>query len=972
MPLQDQLLPLSFNKGVNTKSDNKQLTPGTPSELINVTFISPEEITKRDGHLALASSIVTGSSITMGRSLHSFYGSLVLDSGNKVYTYSTTLGKWSDNGNKISLNISSNSISANMKSTYAPTAAIDPLGLSIVGAQTNTLNDNVRFTITDTTNESIVYQIDEQLGKDAQAYDLNSKFITLTATATIAGPLVYRIIPVNNPTAATSGSLLTLAAPTANNVYLFDGVTNATHLFLAYVDATGNLVLAKYTDSLSLVTSVTVETAITASSKPSVAIDSATGNIWISYINGANSIRTATYTANLTSVYAVTTVGAGLGSAFPLFTSVVTSPTSIAFFYSPLNAAVNLTRYRTIDRVSTVTQTNVVGYHFLVGSKPFIDDNGNVCIFVHVKSTVQPTYFLIKINSFEAITSNRLSVIGKVAPLTASQMQQLSLPQIKFTQGYIFPYIDSVSQTIDAGTTTLIYNLYLAMLDYDAKSISVALGNNLTLSGALPYFYDGKGIAEVGFNVFPEKPINGGSVAGTIPAGTYSYVATYEYYDNQGNLHRSAPSEALSITVASPQANGVTVNTLTLTEAYKCPLGNTASPCYIVLYRTVNGGTTYYRVAKQLNDPANSNQGFTDNTSDATLIGSTQLYTTGGEVENISPPSTDLMTSFKNRIILVDSQNPLNWWASKQVIQGFPPEFSDLFTNSIDQRGGKITAVSTMDDKLIFFKKSVIFYVFGDGPSPAGTNNDFSYPQIVTTDVGCSNRDSVVIMPLGLMFQSDKGIYLLARSMETVYIGAAVEEYNDRKVTSAQVVPDTTQVRLTLDDSTVLVYDYFAQQWSVFTGLEFVSATTFNNKYHGLKPSGIVWAETKGEDTDDGTAIPMKFKSGWINLGGIQGFQRVKELLLVGESTEVTQLSVSFAYDFKDLDVQNTVISITETQEPTQYRVFPARQKSETIRITIQDTPSAPSRGIINLSAMTLEVGIKKGPNKMSASKSYG
>jgi len=104
-------------------------------------------------------------------------------------------------------------------------------------------------------------------------------------------------------------------------------------------------------------------------------------------------------------------------------------------------------------------------------------------------------------------------------------------------------------------------------------------------------------------------------------------------------------------------------------------------------------------------------------------------------------------------------------------VPGFPAEFSDVFVNNIDELGGGVTAIGAMDDKLIFFKANTKFFVYGDGPTPSGANNTFSDADRVTSDGGCVNQRSIVSTPMGLMYQSLKGIYLLDRSMVDQSLG---------------------------------------------------------------------------------------------------------------------------------------------------------------------------------------------------------
>jgi hypothetical protein len=79
----------------------------------------------------------------------------------------------------------------------------------------------------------------------------------------------------------------------------------------------------------------------------------------------------------------------------------------------------------------------------------------------------------------------------------------------------------------------------------------------------------------------------------------------------------------------------------------------------------------------------------------------------------------------------------------------------------VSQVGGDITALKAMDDKLIIFKENAIFYLSGDGPNNLGQQDTFIEPQLISSDIGCSVKNSVVLTPAGIFFKSHKGIHLL-------------------------------------------------------------------------------------------------------------------------------------------------------------------------------------------------------------------
>ena len=349
--------------------------------------------------------------------------------------------------------------------------------------------------------------------------------------------------------------------------------------------------------------------------------------------------------------------------------------------------------------------------------------------------------------------------------------------------------------------------------------------------------------------------------------------------------------------------------------------------------------------------------------------------TDGGEVENINMPATSAITSFKNRAVGIAPESPYSWFYSKQVLPNTPTEFSsELFLENVDQKIGKITAIGTLDDKLILFGPTRKYYVVGSGPTPSGVNNDFSEAQIITGSAGCSNQRSVIELPIGLLYQNSvKGIYLLDRSLQDRYIGADVEAYNGIAITSAVNVPTQNKCVLTLATGVNLVYDYFVNQWEVdpLPASYVVDATQFQSTYCWLAPNGVIYQQTPGQYTDAGAFIPMSFKTGWLSFANIGGFQRVWELQLVGTYKSPHTLTVNIYTDFSTSIAQTVTIPVLSDPGLYQFRIRLTHQKCETMQIEVIESQSAPYGEGFSLSAMNLRAGVKKGQYKLPAGASY-
>lgn len=456
-----------------------------------------------------------------------------------------------------------------------------------------------------------------------------------------------------------------------------------------------------------------------------------------------------------------------------------------------------------------------------------------------------------------------------------------------------------------------------------------------------------------------------------------------------------------SITITPQTVSAINVNIPTIRLTYKI-----ANPVKLVVYRSSVAQPVFYQAtsisAPILNNLAVDSLTFTDILPDTDIIGNNILYTTGGVVENIGAPAASAVTLFKSRLFLIDAEDKNLLWFSKQVIEAVPVEMSDLFTlyiaPTVSSEGstGPMRALAALDDKLIIFKRDAIYYITGTGPDNTGANNDFSEPIFVTSTVGCSNQRSIAFIPEGLMFQSDKGIWLLGRDLSTKYIGAPVEAYNANRVLSAVTVPGTNQVRFTLDNGVTLMYDYFYGQWGTFNGIPAVSSTLYQGLHTYINAQGKVFQETPGQYLDGSSPTLLSLTTSWLNLAGLQGYERAYFFYLLGTYLSPHKLTVQIAYDYNASPTQTTIVSPenfsgTYGLEPgaygadspyggsgqlEQWRVFLQKQTCQSFQITITETfdsffGTAAGAGL-TLSGLDIIVGLKRAYRPIRAANSVG
>lgn len=457
-----------------------------------------------------------------------------------------------------------------------------------------------------------------------------------------------------------------------------------------------------------------------------------------------------------------------------------------------------------------------------------------------------------------------------------------------------------------------------------------------------------------------------GQILTDVTTGANISAGTYITSINTGTstIGLSLPTAAASAT--SPGDTLQTVTTASNTINIPTDRLTYSTSSKVVLYRWSTAQQIYYQVTSiqlpLLNDTTIDYVTFTDTQGDGAILGNNILYTTGGVVENISPPPLVAVGLYKSRLVGIDAEDRNTAWFSKQVIENTPVEMSDLFTvyvsPTISSEGstGVLRCVSALDDKWIFFKDSAIYYVTGTGPNNTGDQDDFSDPVFITSTVGCANQKSIVFTPNGLMFQSSKGIWLLGRDLSTSYIGAPVETYNSAKVLSAVNIPTTNYVLFTLDSGVTLMYDYYFNQWGSFVNMPGVSSTLYQNLHTYINSFGEVFQETPGKYLDGAQPVLMAFTTAWLSLAGVQGFERAYFFSLLANYISPHKLNVQIAYDYVSSIAQSTIITpdnysgVYGGNSPygasspfggistlEQWRIFFRQQKCRTFQITINE-----------------------------------
>jgi hypothetical protein len=520
----------------------------------------------------------------------------------------------------------------------------------------------------------------------------------------------------------------------------------------------------------------------------------------------------------------------------------------------------------------------------------------------------------------------------------------------------------------------------------DAHFEHVTLGNILHVADGMVYDYDGCQVVENNF-LWTTCLVEVAQGSGDLVAETTYFLTAIIEWRVGSRVYRSMPAVPLQVDLAVAKGSyTVAVDMLNLT--YKASYDDGfKDPPRIIFFGTTSNGEIFHRLGT-LNGTSSGTNGpikadprtqgptsVTINYLDATILGNERLYTDGGTLENMPCPGARLIARRQNSLYCVGEDARLSNLSQEFQFGGDAAAvaFNQLNAFRADD-AGDVTATAVLDEKYIIFKRTQIFVVYGEGPSPTGAGTTLTRPQVIASDVGCIAPRSVVRGREGIFFQSAKGVYLLDRGLTITYIGLAVEDdFDGATISDAVVSADEERVHFVVKhatDSYVMCYDGTWQQWSKWT-------TTFNNAIGGIDRLGtftlyIASGNTYDQDanyTDDTTRVHMLARTGWVKVGGIQGFQRVNSArILYRWGGSVQNMRVKVYRDYQDTPFHNKVYTTAQMTglDPPQWEVPITIQKCEAIRFEVSDEDgAAPAQTDFQLTAITVDVGLKGTPKKL-------
>lgn len=992
MSLEFQIVPYVFNGSLETKVDEKSIGLDKMTVIENGVFNVGETIRKRNGYTSLGLGIVGSSStILNAAAMARFQDELMLFANSHFYTFAQARQRWVDRGAYVSCACSNIPVIRNSSTQTTPDLAyLDNLA---VYAWADT-RGGIRASVRDLVSGSIVindYSI-SSTGVNPKVVACGTNiFVFYVESTTLKG---RRLDQTSALAFTVFESAFTVYANVAASNKVHDwGTINNAMVWAVHNDASGvqigYLTQDKIVGSILYGYSAPVAVAEDVTSCLALYVNLFANLIYVAVFNSTNGTRIFSLNLNLSVNLSATTVDS---TTSPITSNVTVHEDifgNIIVVYDVYNAtdSKHFLRINTLALPSTMGSASVLKRGLGLISKLFVQNNLLYLVAVH-SSSLQSTYFILDTSG--NLVAKPLALNAGGLPATAD----LTSVVTKVAGVYVFAGLQKTQ--LPASTDSVFTSTGITEFTVDFRSLvnysSVQLNDNLHIGGGFLSMYDGLAIVEHGFHLFPEgvsvaAVLSGGSIAD----GTkYAHVAIFEWVDGQGQVHYSSPSVPTSTDMSGGSGSGsftVTVPTLRITAKTTVRIG---------IYRTEAAGQVFYKLGTVANDTTVDTVTFTDTFISSGILGNQLSYTNplastlqiATVAQNNAAPATNLLAHYFQRVLLVDATNPDVIWFSKEALPGVPIEFSSDFYISMPVEGGVITALQTLDSNLIVFKESRIYLITGEGPTSTGEQNDFTTPQLLASDVGCVDSDSVVLTPDGLMFKTMKGIYLLSRVGQVVYIGAPVEKYNSLTIRSADMVASNNQIRFLTDTGPCLVYDYFFKKWSTFINHSGYDALIWNDVYCYLRTDGKVYQENAGSYVDDQVPIILRMVTGWIKIVA-GGYQRVTHLLVNANwySSHTLQSKVYYDYQPTPDDQYDFNFETAQLAGPStwggdatwgagttwgggtgvyQFREHLSHQKCEALKLEFLDSMNAIYGSSYTIVNVALRIGKKEGLSKHS------
>lgn len=997
--LEFHTIQLPLVAGLNTRADPRALQP--PSLLIakNIEFEEPGGFQLRHPYTNLGTGIVGGGSIADIRRMYTYLGQHVLITKTAIYVYSKAHAAWVKKADYLAPKVTEAAVFVNTAEQIACDRAECSNVVFYAWDEKGSSTGQVYVAAADKDTGAILLNPtavnngsnDITVGGRPKLLNLGAKVLLcfVDATPDLRGLILD---PANLSSSATAASTILFTQLNGFN-QLYDGVVvgGVAYLVTRHTPSTSYDLLS-VTDAL-----VVNRTNKTPDCDGPVAIAAAPNGTHLQIVRDNAGAIQGDYVSiagpftSVTENQALGTGGATVNQIAAAYRSVQDSGQYRCYvFWSSQETTDEISfdcEYNWVDTGGTIGSEAVLVKRLGVASRAF-DHNGKVYVWLTfagesfasgmgeplgLRAQLQNTYFLYQDDG---------TLIAKACPFKGGGFAQNQghLPNVQWLGGAQYAWCAIERRVIETGGNHSGYGArapHEVVLEFDSNEArrAVQLGRTLYLTGGQILQFDGEGIVELGFHIYPWY-FAAVSAAGAIAAGTYSLKQTQAWENAQGEREWSttATGESLTFAVASKITPSMIPNHTTLKQGTRRHISqlywrtlinpNVESPFYLGTSKDPFNATNPNRYLP--NAPTSTFLStFDDNMTDADLSRKETNPENGGILESICPPPATIVCASQDRLFLAGiSDNQYEVWYSKLRGNMELAMFHDALRFEVPAVAGKITGLAFQNETLIVFCEHGVWEMPGTGFANDGGGFNYGPPRQVALDVGALRQEAIGVTPEGTMFHSAKGWFMLDHNLSPRYIGGRVCDFDSDTFVAVHVLEKKHQVRCLSASGRVLVYNYEVDQWSEWTISDGVHACVYAGDYH-YATSTVVKKESAGYANTD---FAMDVEFAWLKPADLQGYALVDQVLVLGENRSDHALRIRLARDYQSTYFDDKVWAVSPNNpgEPEQVRHFPTIRQVQAlkVRVTTQaavGNSSPPSGEAFKFTGLAFKIGFIPG-----------
>jgi len=387
-------------------------------------------------------------------------------------------------------------------------------------------------------------------------------------------------------------------------------------------------------------------------------------------------------------------------------------------------------------------------------------------------------------------------------------------------------------------------------------------------------------------------------------------------------------------------------------------------PVNIEIYRTDPNGKLFFLYRVLTNDPTVDTIALSDLGMAAGILGE-ELYTDTGAAGHVLPAAILAMEAHRDRLFaLAANVVYLSNDTSSGDAVAFAADTDGFFLEFDTASDGSLVGLVSDGTTLFIASRNRVYPLLGDGPGLDGTNG-YPFPQPRPERVGLYGPRAFVATIDGIVVRTPQGKYMLDRGGGIQFLPGS-DTYDSLTVTGGVALDDRSMGCLVTSDGTTLVWDYLFKEWYAWTNQAFVAACRWQSKLVGLASDGTVKVDTAGTYSDNGSAITMKVRTGWMHLAGMFGRLKFYGLRLLGEFFATTTLSVTHSIEIYGAQVDQSTSFAGTTASKWPLQVPTDQERCEALKVEVSE--SSTTQGVA-ISAVGAEVGAKTGAGKQPSTQ---